>query len=76
MKCLEQRLFEARRNSKGLRLSPEDVDLLTDDDAIATRISNVAAKEAGAEPPGDDCLQSRRETWHQFKKRLRGETEQ
>lgn len=76
MKSLEQRLFEAWRNSKGLRLSPEDVDLLTDDDAIATRISNVAAEEAGVEDPGEDCLRPRQETWHQFKKRLQGETEQ
>ena len=76
MKSLEQRLFESWHNCTGVRLSRDDVTALVGDEALATRISNVAAEEAGAEPPGDDCLRPRRETWHQFKRRLRGETEQ
>ena len=56
MKSLEQRLYEACRANRGLRLSADDVYDLVIDDAVATRISNVACIEAGAEEGGHGCI--------------------
>lgn len=68
---LERRIFEAWMDNKGLRLTYKDVRSLVRDDAVATRISNVAAEEAGVDIPGTDCLPNRhRETWDELKARL------
>lgn len=68
---LEQLLFEAYQQRKGLLLSAEHVDALLFDDAIGTRITNKAAAEADLDEPGGDCVRSRTgETWEQFKRRL------
>lgn len=55
-KSLEQLLFEAYVNHRGLRLTADDVDSLVSDDAVATRISNRACQEAGADEVGEDCI--------------------
>ena len=68
MKTLEQRLYEAYRKGRGLMLSADDVDSLVFDDAIGTRISNEAAEQAGAEPPGADSVWPKgiAPTWRDF----------
>lgn len=67
---LDKRLFEAFRKRRGILMTSQEVyDLVYRDDAISTRISNAAALEAGAEPPGENCLRTG-ETWNALKKRL------
>ena len=70
---LEQRMFEAAMKGRGMRLSFEDLISLVSDDAIDTRISNVAALEAGEEDePGVACIRWNGESWNDFKRRLSG----
>ncbi len=70
---LEQRMFEAAMRGKGIRLSFDDLMSLVSDDAIDTRISNVAAIEAGEEEePGVACIRWNGESWNDFKRRLSG----
>ncbi len=66
-KSLEQRLFEAFINNRGIRLTAEDVFSLVTDDSINTRISNKACMDAG-EPEGGfgDVVLSNAKTWKQF----------
>lgn len=71
-KSLEQRLFEAFVNCRGMRLSAVDVARLVMDDAIGTRISNKAAIEVGA-PEGESASifhASRGESWRTFCERI------
>lgn len=75
-KSIEQRLFEAFVNYRGMRLSAEDVSKLVHDDAIGTRISNQAAIEAGVDEGGADSvfLAAHGESWSSFCNRIsRGE---
>lgn len=57
-KSVEQRLYEAFRRGEGCRLTSVDVDnLVGNDDALRTRITNTAAKEAGStEIHGHDSM--------------------
>ena len=68
-KSLEQRLYEAFHNNRGMRLSAEDVDSIVLDDAMATRITNMACLEAGSVEFGvDDFTRRIRNlpTWEHF----------
>lgn len=56
MKSIEQRLYESYRAGRGIRLSAVDVLVLFRDDAIGTRITNQACREAHADSPGQDCV--------------------
>lgn len=50
---LEQRLYEAFRAGRGIRLTADEVDkLLRLDDAIQTRIVNRSLSDRGEEPNG------------------------
>lgn len=74
MKTLEQRLYEAYRDSRGMRLSAADVDSLVGDDAVGTRITNKAATEAGLPESGDDAvtmLCGAAFTWKEFLNQLK-----
>lgn len=52
-KLVEQKLYEAFRARRGVRLTAQDVeDLLVLDDAMQTRILNAACMEAGREEAG------------------------
>ena len=74
-KSVEQKLYEAYRNGKGVTLSAADVASLVEDDAVGTRITNSAAHDAGVDQPGCDCICGVRPrlTWKQFQKSLRAE---
>jgi len=73
-KSLEQRLFHAYQHGYRLTLSADEVVSLVHDDAIATRITNAAAVEAKLDEPGGDSVgMPKRETWAEFKKRLKAE---
>lgn len=72
-KSLEQRLYEALRRCSGCSLSAQDVhDLVWRDDAVQTRINNVAGQEGG-----EDCDRGlgfrfgiqNMPTWAQLKRR-------
>lgn len=67
MSTIEQRLYEAWINNRGVRLTKEEVDQLIYDDAIATRISNTAARTAGMPEPGSDCV-VHMASWKEFQK--------
>ena len=70
-KSVEQRLFEAFHRGDSLSLSADDVQaLLLLDDALRVRITNAACAEAGAPEAGCDLI-LRRESWAQFKRRLK-----
>lgn len=72
MKSLEQRIYEALRSFKGMRLSSDDVfELSGRDDAIRTRISNVACAEAGVSEVNEDCVDNAKLTWKQFSDQMR-----
>lgn len=75
MASLEERLFEAYKLYGQVTLSWEDVASLVRDDCVATRITNAACHEAGAEEIGLDAIGSHRsgEDWKRFKARLRRE---
>lgn len=49
---IEQRLYEAFRENRGMFLTREDVEAICFDDAIGTRIANQACIEAGVEETG------------------------
>jgi hypothetical protein len=51
-----RRLFSAYQHGHKLQLQVEDIEQLMKDDAIRSRISNAAAREAGAPEPGSDCI--------------------
>ncbi len=71
-RSLEERLFEARQNIRGVRLSYVDVYDLLRDDAVATRITNKASAEAGlGELGADEVSRSKSATWEQFKAELK-----
>jgi len=54
-KTVEQRLYEAFRAGRGVRLTADEVDSLVRlDDAILSRMANAAAIEAGVDEPGAD----------------------
>lgn len=71
-KSLEQRLYEAYRSSSGLRLSADDVADLMNDDALCTRITNVAGYEAGREDAwGFDAIPTNNApTWKRFRQQF------
>lgn len=72
MKSVEQKLFEAFQNHRGVNLTEAEVTtLILADDAIRTRISNVASKEAGLGELEGDCINMGCKTWEEFKKHLR-----
>ncbi|MEM9369270.1 MAG: hypothetical protein AAGD07_25085 [Planctomycetota bacterium] len=64
-KSVEQRMFEAYRSNRAMKLRPEDVRSLLSDDAMATRVTNAAAQEAGNDAPGCDCIDPAM-TWADF----------
>lgn len=73
-KSVEQKLFEAYRENRGVKLTAEDVESLIHDDAVAARISNQACIEAGIEEYGFDSIfssQDKTKTWQQFVKAQR-----
>jgi hypothetical protein len=72
-KSLEQRVFEAFKTEDALVLSFKEVISLMRDDAFATRVTAVAAEEAGVEHDGHDAVEGYRggETWSEFKRRLK-----
>lgn len=72
-KSVEQVLYEAFANGRGVRLTAEQVsELVGPDDAICTRITNAAGSECGIDEPGVDCIQPRpHPTWAAFKKYLK-----
>lgn len=73
MRSLEQRLYEAWRLGTGVRLSIDEVEsLMNRDDAIRTRIANVACAEAGVDECGCDILGGSRTAppWKQLVRRL------
>jgi hypothetical protein len=81
-KSVEQRLYEAYQKGSGLRLSSNEVlELVTQDDAMAVKITDRAALEAGVEEPGEDMIPRRsrmyenysRIAWDNFKTCLRNE---
>ena len=55
---LEQRLYEAWHKGRGVHLMSGEVVQLLSDDAIATRVTDVALQAAGREPEGVDGLPS------------------
>jgi hypothetical protein len=70
-KKVEEKLFLAYRHNRGVRLTADDVyDLVARDDAVFTRISNAAGKEAGlgkdAVDMGDLSIKTAATTWRQF----------
>lgn len=75
-KSVEQKLFEAFTKGRGVRLSADDVwNLIGPDDSIGSRISNVAAEEAGVGRggwPGHDGVPRNGQgmSWAQFKRHL------
>lgn len=71
-KSIDQKLFEAYQANRGLRLTADEVSqLVGEDDAIGTRISNEAQREAGLTPEGCDCVPKiGLMSWSQFKKML------
>lgn len=75
MKSVEQRLFEAFVSGRGINLTADEVDILIRaDDAIGTRITNVAGYEVGLPAIGADAVPRLTTiTWHQFKQYLKGE---
>lgn len=76
MKSLEQRLFHAYQNGYRLSLSSSDVLAIVRDDAIGTRITNEAAKEAGLDPPGNCSVGvPKNQSWAAFKKLLKAASE-
>lgn len=70
-RSVEQKLFEAYQTFRGVRLTSREVTALVGpDNAIRTRITNVAAEEVGITPvPGCDGI-SYGETWEQLTKRI------
>lgn len=75
MKSIEQRLYEAYRANRGIRLSATDVFVLVRNDAIGTAITNAACLESGVEEEGQDrlYLQDSLPTWRKFVERMRDE---
>ena len=70
-KKVEEKLFLAYRHNRGVRLTAEDVyDLVARDDAVFTRISNAAGKDAGlgddAVDMGNESIKTAATTWRQF----------
>jgi len=78
VKSVEQKLYEAFRSARGLRLSADEVDaLVRPDDAIGTRITNQACDEAGVPELGQDAVSRSAfiaPSWAQFLKLLRTTT--
>ena len=72
-KSVEQKLFEAFQTFEGVTLSPMEVVSLCRDDAIGTRITNQACREAGIDQAeGDEVsLSPTVKTWDGFKKKLK-----
>lgn len=74
MKTIEQRLYEAYRASRGIRLSALDVLALFADDAIGTRVTNQACHEARTYCLGQDEVPvADIPTWRGFVERMRDE---
>ena len=76
MKSVEQKLFEAWSQGRSCRLTAEDVqELVTFDNAIRTRITNEAYREAGIDihtgDTGDGTLDHVSESWAAFKRRIK-----
>ena len=72
---IAKRLFESWTHRRGCSLQWREVEELLADDAVATRICNVAAEDAGVAAPGEDRLRPRmlKEcwTWSDLKRSLR-----
>lgn len=69
-KTVEQKLYEAYRLCKPVRLTANDVlNLLHLDDAMRARITNAACREAGVAEAGEDRING--ESWEQFVESLR-----
>lgn len=69
---LEERLYEAYRKKRGIRLSANELEELIElDDAIMCRISNEATTQAGNEEYGDNLLGGVLVPWGQLVNSLR-----
>lgn len=73
MKSLEQRLYEAFRENRGMLLNREDVESLCFDDAIGTRIANAACSEADVPEVGHSVQFALNElpTWPQVVQKMK-----
>lgn len=70
-KTVEQKLYEAFMNNRGLRLTAEEVERLVWDDAVGTRISNMALMEIAGVGIGHDEIRPKGpKTWAGFKKHI------
>ena len=63
---VEVRLYEAYRKGNGIRLSADDVDILLDDDAILTRISNKLSSNKWCANGVGSGTQTPRQLWKLF----------
>ena len=74
-----KRLFESCTHRRGCMLQWQEVEELLADDAVATRICNVAADDTGVAATGEDRLRPRmlKEcwTWSDLKRSLRYDKE-
>lgn len=72
-KSIEQRLYEAFRENRGMLLSREEVEDLCFDDAIGTRIANHACIEAGVPESGQSVPFTDRSlpTWREMVQKYR-----
>ena len=70
MKSVEQKIYEAYRDCRGVTLTSKNIeDLILTDDAIRVRITNRAATEADAQEIGNDCIDEaifREMSWEDF----------
>lgn len=73
-KSVEEKLFEAFSKQRGVTLTADDISrLMLKDNAVRVRVSNAAAMEAGVTTPKRDRIAVFRETWRQFKDRIKKE---
>jgi hypothetical protein len=66
-KSFERRLYEAYCEGRGIRLTAKELDtIIGPDEAMQTRITNVAAQEIGMKPPGMAAGGFGRLTWKEL----------
>lgn len=71
-KTPDQKLYEAFRLGKGVLLTAYDVDcLLSGDNAVAVRVSNMACIEAGIPECGEDMIGNNPQTLPTWKRLLK-----
>ena len=64
---IEQRIHAAVKANKGIFLSADEVwGLAVADDAMATRIANAAATDAGNDEPGEQVVVMWSMTWKEL----------